>query len=140
MSPCSPVDACIRWTTTVSVSLLAMVSAVVSYRHVYEPALRQGESELGAALAPLAVDGMIVWSPEVSRVSGQRRRRAHRSGPELRIKRGLMVPATTKPLPVRSPRYEGSLVPFLGYAEADLLVLPGGGPATSVCVRCRPRR
>ncbi|KAA9374833.1 DUF2637 domain-containing protein [Microbispora cellulosiformans] len=62
MSPCSRVDACIRWTTTASVNLLAVIAAVVSYRQIHELALRQGESELGAALVPLAVDGMIVAS------------------------------------------------------------------------------
>lgn len=55
MSPCSRVDAGIRWTTTASVSLLAVIAAVVSYRHIHELALRQGESKLGAALVPLAV-------------------------------------------------------------------------------------
>ncbi|WSS08804.1 DUF2637 domain-containing protein [Microbispora sp. NBC_01189] len=39
-----------------------MVAAVVSYRHMHELALRQGESEPGATLVPLAVDGMIVAS------------------------------------------------------------------------------
>ncbi|MBO4270304.1 DUF2637 domain-containing protein [Microbispora triticiradicis] len=35
--------------------LLAVIAAVVSYRHMHELALRQGESGLGAALVPLAV-------------------------------------------------------------------------------------
>ncbi|MFI6485764.1 DUF2637 domain-containing protein [Nonomuraea sp. NPDC050663] len=42
--------------------LVAAIAAVVSYRHMHELALRHGESELGAALVPLAVDGMIVAS------------------------------------------------------------------------------
>ncbi|WP_068927507.1 DUF2637 domain-containing protein [Planobispora rosea] len=60
----SPVraDRWIRWTTTASVVLLAAIAAIVSYRHMHELALRHGESELGAVLAPLAVDGMIVAS------------------------------------------------------------------------------
>lgn len=55
-------DRCIRWTTTASVALLAVIAAVVSYRHMHELALRHGESQMGAALVPLAVDGMIVAS------------------------------------------------------------------------------
>ncbi|MEO3810801.1 DUF2637 domain-containing protein [Sphaerisporangium sp. B11E5] len=55
-------DRWIRWTTTASVVLLAVIAAMVSYRHMHELALRYGESELGAALVPLAVDGMIVAS------------------------------------------------------------------------------
>lgn len=62
MSFCLRVDAYIRWTTTASVSLLAVIAAMVSCRHMHKPALRHGESELGAALVPLAVDGMIVAS------------------------------------------------------------------------------
>jgi hypothetical protein len=58
----SPADRWIRWTTTASVVLLALIAAVVSYQHMHELALRHGESELGATLAPLAVDGMIVVS------------------------------------------------------------------------------
>jgi hypothetical protein len=52
----------IRWTTTMSVLLLAAIAAVVSYRHMYELALAHGESAWTAALVPLSVDGMIVAS------------------------------------------------------------------------------
>ncbi|MFI9559077.1 DUF2637 domain-containing protein [Nonomuraea endophytica] len=55
-------DRWIRWTTTSSVVLVAGIAAVVSYRHMHTLALRHGESELGATLVPLAVDGMIVAS------------------------------------------------------------------------------
>ncbi|MEV2272931.1 DUF2637 domain-containing protein [Nonomuraea africana] len=55
-------DRWIRWTTTTSVALLAGIAAVVSYRHMHQLALRHGESDLGATLVPLAVDGMIVAS------------------------------------------------------------------------------
>ncbi len=58
----SRADRCIRWTTTASVVLLAAIAAVVSYQHMHELALRHGESQMGAALVPLAVDGMIVAS------------------------------------------------------------------------------
>ncbi|WP_433432291.1 DUF2637 domain-containing protein [Nonomuraea sp. CA-141351] len=42
--------------------LVAGIAAVVSYQHMHELAVRQGESWLGATLIPLAVDGMIVAS------------------------------------------------------------------------------
>lgn len=58
----SVADRWIRWTTTSSVVLVAGIAAVVSYRHMHELALRHGESEFGARLVPLAVDGMIVAS------------------------------------------------------------------------------
>jgi hypothetical protein len=49
-----------RWTTIVAVLMLAVIAAVVSYSHMYELALRNGEPEWRAALFPLSVDGMIV--------------------------------------------------------------------------------
>ncbi|MEQ4719631.1 DUF2637 domain-containing protein [Nonomuraea sp. B19D2] len=55
-------DAWIRRTTTTSVVLVAGIAAVVSYQHMHELAIRNGESWLGATLIPLAVDGMIVAS------------------------------------------------------------------------------
>ncbi|GLW26293.1 hypothetical protein Mame01_63350 [Microbispora amethystogenes] len=82
MSLYSRVDACTSWTTTASVGLLAVIAAVVSYRQIHELALRQGESELGAALVPLAVDGMIVASSMSILLASQygSRGRAERSG------------------------------------------------------------
>ncbi|WP_281387372.1 DUF2637 domain-containing protein [Nonomuraea rhodomycinica] len=50
----------IRQTTTASVLLLAATAAVVSFRHMHEPALKHGEDEIAAALVPLPVDGTIV--------------------------------------------------------------------------------
>jgi hypothetical protein len=49
-----------RWTTIAAVLMLAVIAAVVSYSHMYELALRNGEPEWRAALFPLSVDGMIV--------------------------------------------------------------------------------
>ncbi|MFC5833638.1 DUF2637 domain-containing protein [Nonomuraea insulae] len=42
--------------------LVAGIAAVVSYQHMHELAVQNGESWLGATLIPLAVDGMIVAS------------------------------------------------------------------------------
>jgi hypothetical protein len=58
----SRVDVAIRWTTTVSVVLLAGIAAIVSYRHMHTLALEHGEIPWTAALIPLSVDGMIVAS------------------------------------------------------------------------------
>jgi hypothetical protein len=49
-----------RWATIAAVLLLATIAAVVSYSHMYELALRHGESEWRAALFPLSVDGTVV--------------------------------------------------------------------------------
>ncbi|MEV5576639.1 DUF2637 domain-containing protein [Spirillospora sp. NPDC052269] len=53
-------DRVIRVTTSASVGLLAVIAAIVSYRHMHRLALNHGESALTAALIPVSVDGMIV--------------------------------------------------------------------------------
>ncbi|ETK34535.1 DUF2637 domain-containing protein [Microbispora sp. ATCC PTA-5024] len=50
----------IQGTTITSVFLLALIAAVVSFRHMHELCLRHGEDRLAAVLIPLAVDGLIV--------------------------------------------------------------------------------
>ncbi|MEU8175303.1 DUF2637 domain-containing protein [Microbispora hainanensis] len=50
----------IRRTTIAGVALLALIAAVVSFRHMHELCLRHGEDHLAAVLIPLAVDGLIV--------------------------------------------------------------------------------
>jgi hypothetical protein len=52
----------IRWTTTLSVIVLALIAAIVSYKHVYLLVRRYGETSWTAALLPVSVDGMIVAS------------------------------------------------------------------------------
>lgn len=52
----------IRRTSTGSVLLVALIAAVVSFRHMHELALAHGESPLTAALIPLSVDGTVVSS------------------------------------------------------------------------------
>ncbi|MBP2707402.1 DUF2637 domain-containing protein [Microbispora sp. RL4-1S] len=49
-----------RRTTIAGVALLALIAAVVSFRHMHELCLRHGEDRLAAVLIPLAVDGLIV--------------------------------------------------------------------------------
>jgi hypothetical protein len=53
-------DRLIRLATLAGVVLVALVAAVVSFRHVHELAVRHGEDGLAAALIPLSVDDMIV--------------------------------------------------------------------------------
>src|SRR5690606_37213500 len=50
----------IQRTTITGVLLLAVIAAVVSFRHMHELCLRHGEDHLAAVLIPLAVDGTIV--------------------------------------------------------------------------------
>lgn len=52
----------IRWTTTLSVIALAIIAAIVSYKHMYLLVRRYGEASWTAALLPVSVDGMIVAS------------------------------------------------------------------------------
>jgi hypothetical protein len=53
-------DRGIRWTTTTSVGLLALIAAVVSFGHIRELALRHGETQWNSTLIPLSVDGMVL--------------------------------------------------------------------------------
>jgi hypothetical protein len=55
-------DRLVRWATSASVVMLALIAASVSYRHMHELALIHGESPWSAVLVPLSVDGMIVAS------------------------------------------------------------------------------
>ncbi|TMR92326.1 DUF2637 domain-containing protein [Nonomuraea basaltis] len=50
----------IKVITMASVLLVALVAAVVSFRHMHELARWHGEDALAAALIPLSVDGTIV--------------------------------------------------------------------------------
>jgi hypothetical protein len=72
------VDLAIRRTTTASVVLLAIIAAIVSYRHMHTLALGHGETPWTAALIPLSVDGMIVASSMSLLLDS---RRGIRSGP-----------------------------------------------------------
>jgi hypothetical protein len=52
----------IRWMTTLSVIVLAVIAAIVSYKHMYLLVRRYGETSWTAALLPISVDGMIAAS------------------------------------------------------------------------------
>jgi len=53
-------DYLVRCTTTASVSMLAVIAAVVSYGHMHALVLSHGEGSWASALIPLSVDGIIV--------------------------------------------------------------------------------
>lgn len=55
-------DRVIRWTTIFSVIVLAVIAAIVSYKHMYLLVRRYGETSWTAALLPISVDGMIAAS------------------------------------------------------------------------------
>jgi hypothetical protein len=59
-APACSSDRCIRFAPVISVVLLAVIAAVVSFGHMREPALRYGEAQWSATLIPLSVDGMVV--------------------------------------------------------------------------------
>jgi Protein of unknown function (DUF2637) len=50
----------IQAATTLSVIVLTLIGAVVSYGHMHTLALRHGEGEWASALIPLSVNGMII--------------------------------------------------------------------------------
>lgn len=55
-------DRLVRWTTTVSVVVLAVIAAIISYKHMFVLVHRYGERSWTAALLPISVDGMIAAS------------------------------------------------------------------------------
>lgn len=58
--PGRPTNRCIHWTTMISVAMLALIAAVVSFGHMRELALRHGETRWNSTLIPFSVDGMVV--------------------------------------------------------------------------------
>jgi len=47
----------VRCATTVSVTLLAVIAAIVSYRHMHVLVLSHGEGPWASALIPVSVEG-----------------------------------------------------------------------------------
>ncbi|MEV5705095.1 DUF2637 domain-containing protein [Actinoallomurus sp. NPDC052274] len=66
----------IRWTTTLSVVVLAVIAAIVSYRHMYLLVRRYEETPWTAVLLPISVDGMIVTSSMSLLMDSRSRRRS----------------------------------------------------------------
>ncbi|MGH3374856.1 MAG: DUF2637 domain-containing protein [Actinoallomurus sp.] len=66
------IDRLIRVTTALTVMAVAVIAAVISYRHAYEIVATHGESGPTARLAPLTVDGLI-WAASMVILDANRR-------------------------------------------------------------------
>jgi hypothetical protein len=69
-------DRVIRWTTTLSVVVLAGIAAIISYRHMFLLVHRYGETSWTAVLLPVSVDGMIAASSMSLLASSRQRERS----------------------------------------------------------------
>lgn len=68
------IDRVIRLTTALAVMAVAVIAAIISYRHAYELVVTHGESGPTARLVPLTVDGLI-WAASMVILDANRRRR-----------------------------------------------------------------
>jgi hypothetical protein len=66
------IDRLIRITTALAVMAVAVIAAVISYRHAYELVATHGESGPTARLVPLTVDGLI-WAASMVMLDANRR-------------------------------------------------------------------
>lgn len=66
------IDRLIRITTALAVMAVAVIAAVISYRHAYELVATHGESGPTARLVPLTVDGLI-WAASMVILDANRR-------------------------------------------------------------------
>jgi Protein of unknown function (DUF2637) len=66
------IDRLIRITTALAVLTVAIIAAVISYRHAYELVTTHGEPGPTARLVPLTVDGLI-WSASMVILDANRR-------------------------------------------------------------------
>ncbi|MFB4308950.1 DUF2637 domain-containing protein [Actinomadura sp. GTD37] len=67
-------DRLIRITTALAVVAVAVVAAIISYRHAYELVHSHGESGVTARLVPFTVDGLI-WAASMVILDASRRKR-----------------------------------------------------------------
>lgn len=56
-APLGWADRVVRWTTTVSVVVLAGIAAIISYKHMFALVHRYGERSWTAALLPVSWTG-----------------------------------------------------------------------------------
>ncbi|MDN3355834.1 DUF2637 domain-containing protein [Actinomadura sp. DC4] len=66
------IDRLIRTTTALAVMAVAVIAAVISYRHAYELVMTHGEVGATARLVPLTVDGLI-WAASMVMLDANRR-------------------------------------------------------------------
>ncbi|MFI0354495.1 DUF2637 domain-containing protein [Actinomadura sp. 9N407] len=69
-------DRLIRWSAAVSVTVVAVIAAVISYGHAYALVIAHGETGATARALPLTVDGLIVTCSLVLLDAARCRRRA----------------------------------------------------------------
>jgi hypothetical protein len=67
-------DRLIRITTALAVLTVAVIAAIISYRHAYELVRSHGESGATARLVPFTVDGLI-WAASMVILDANRRNR-----------------------------------------------------------------
>jgi hypothetical protein len=67
-------DRLIRITTALAVLAVAIIAAIISYRHAYELVRSHGESGATARLVPFTVDGLI-WAASMVILDANRRNR-----------------------------------------------------------------
>jgi hypothetical protein len=84
-------DRLIRYTTALAVLAVAVVAAVISYRHAYELVRTHGESGTTARLVPITVDGLI-WAASMVILDASRRK--HRVPPLAKWSLGVGIVAT----------------------------------------------
>jgi hypothetical protein len=65
-------DRLIRITTTLAVLTVAVIAAIISYRHAHELVRSHGESGATARLVPFTVDGLI-WAASMAILDASRR-------------------------------------------------------------------
>ncbi|MEU5879449.1 DUF2637 domain-containing protein [Spirillospora sp. NPDC047279] len=84
-------DRLTRITTALAVGIVAVVAAVISYRHAYELVRTHGESGATARLVPITVDGLI-WAASMVILDASRRKQ--RVPPLAKWSLGVGIAAT----------------------------------------------
>jgi hypothetical protein len=90
---------------------VAAIAAIISYRHMSGLLTAYGESEIGAKLGPLAVDGLMVVSSGALLAIADNVRSAARAGEAVRLARPPMVEASPEapaPTSETEPRREAA--------------------------------
>jgi hypothetical protein len=84
----------IRWSTVAAVTGVALVAAIVSYRHAYAVVSSHGETGMVARLYPLTIDGLI-YAASMALLDA-----ARRSAPAPALARWLLAAGITATLAV----------------------------------------
>ncbi|GAA4065820.1 DUF2637 domain-containing protein [Actinomadura miaoliensis] len=82
-------DRLTRITTALAVGIVAVVAAVISYRHAYELVRTHGETGLTARLVPFTVDGLIRARRPHQRLACPGSRRSVRTADDADLERNV---------------------------------------------------